>query len=417
MRKYGTIEGKVRSISALVQEIAVVEEREGLCAYITPDFDEAQRQGIVNLSDEIRWYAVELYNMHAEASRKIRCYHVLPVPLPKGSDGSIDDAKLHAALLDMERPRAFEPDIDDELYRSLKAYLERLTDRPVYPSSHFEFDLGLDSLDHVELFAFAEESFGVKIHDRSFAAMMTPKAFWRYLKAHRQKMEPKKVVWSKLLHRKRGMALHRSPWVLTLYKWLAMPLFRLYFRLSVSGQEHLPEAPCIIAPSHQSMLDGFIISAALPQKVLTETYTLAFDKVFGRGLMTPVARYGQLVLIDVNNDLKDSIESSAVPLMEGKNIVIFPEGARSRDRELLEFKPLFTMLSKEFDVPVVPVVLDGTFEALRAGMLFPRPAKVVVKFLEPVYPEEGESAELMAMRVKKRIKEDMDAHPMGCGNG
>ena len=410
MRRDTAIETKVMELSLLVKEIAVVEEAGELCAYITPDFEEAARAGVVNLREEIRWYAVELYNMHAEASRKIRCYHVVAKALPRDEGGSIDMAALKQ--WQSKEMQSYEDDIDDALYLTLKAYVEGLTDEPVYPSSHFEFDLGLDSLDHVELFAYVEEGFGVKIHDRSFAAMMTPRELWHYVMAHRSKMEPHPVSWPKLLRHKEGVHLHEMPWVLTLYRWLALPLFRLYFRLAISGGEKLPDVPCIIAPSHQSMLDGFIISAALPQRVLRNTFTLAFEKVFGRGLMTPVARFGQLVLIDVNNDLKDAIESSAVPLMEGKSLVIFPEGARSRDRQLLEFRPFFAMLSKEFNVPIVPVVLDGTFEALRAGMLFPRPAKVVVKYLDPVYPKEDESAEVLAARVKRAIKEEMEAHPL-----
>jgi long-chain acyl-CoA synthetase len=412
VRRYETVEAEVKRLNSLVAEIAVVEAEGGLCACIAPDLEEAARQGIVNLTAEIRWYAVELYNMDAPEGMKIRSFHVAPSPLPKSAEGGIDTAGLAEWVEQASRPHPAEPDIDDPLYRELKAYIGRMTEQPVYPSSHFEFDLGLDSLDHVELFAFVEESFGVTIHDRSFAAMMTPKALWRYVRAHRKRMEPRPVAWSKLLRKRQGTTLHTSPWALRLFKWLALPLFKLYFRLEISGTEKIPEAPCIIAPSHQSMLDGFIITASLPTEVLEQTFTLAFDLVFGRGLMTPVARYGQLVLIDVNNDLKASVESSGVPLMAGKNLIVFPEGARSRDRQLLEFRPLFAMLAKEFDVPIVPVVLDGTFEALRAGMLFPRPARVVVTYLDPVRPEEGESVELLSMRVKKRIREEMEAHPL-----
>ncbi len=387
-----------------------MEERGLLCAYITPDFDEAARQGIVNLTQEIRWYAVELYNMHAGEALKIRDYHVVVSSLPLRDDGSIATERL-SELLEMAEPR-YEEDIDDKLYRDLKSYIATMTERPVYPASHFEFDLGLDSLDHVELFAFIEMSFGVKIHDKSFAKMMRMGALYRYVKAHHMKMEPKPVTWAQLLRRKKGEPLNYSPWFLTCYRLLALPLFKLYFRLSVSGEERIPDAPCIIAPSHQSMLDGFIMGAALPRHVLLDTFTLAFELVFGRGAMTPVARFGQLVLIDVNNDLKNAVESSAVPLMHGKNLLIFPEGARSRDRELLEFRPLFAMLAKEFNVPIVPTVLDGTFEALRAGMLFPRPAKVVVKYLDPIYPRDDESAEELTARVKRAIKEEMEAHPL-----
>ena len=408
MNRCEAIGTKIKSLSSLVEEIAVVEEAEGLCAYISPDFGEAARQGIVNLAAEIRWYGVELYNMHAAADAKIRTFHVVAAPLPKRKEGGIDTEALEHFRLQQLQPRPYESDIDDDLYLALKHYIETLSDRPVYPSSHFEFDLGLDSLDHVELFAFIEEGFGVEVRDKAFAAMMTPELLYRYVKAHRTKMEPRRVAWSKLLRAKGEMVLQRAPRVLTLYKYLALPLFKLYFRLSIGGAEKIPHTPCIIAPSHQSMLDGFIIAAALPSGILRRTFTLAFDLVFGRGVMRPVARYGQLVLIDVNNDLKASLQKSAVPLMQGYNLIVFPEGARTRDRELLEFRPFFAMLAKEFNVPIVPTVLDGTYEALRAGMLFPRPAKVVVKYLDPIYPRDDESAEMLTARVKRAIRHEME---------
>ncbi|MEA3433195.1 MAG: lysophospholipid acyltransferase family protein, partial [Campylobacterota bacterium] len=91
--------------------------------------------------------------------------------------------------------------------------------------------------------------------------------------------------------------------------------------------------------------------------------------------------------------------------------VIFPEGARSRDRELLEFKKFFAILSVELDIPVVPVVLDGTFESMPAGKLFPRPSPVIIKYLDPIYPT-GLSYDELTAKVKEAIHEEMIKHPL-----
>ena len=77
---------------------------------------------------------------------------------------------------------------------------------------------------------------------------------------------------------------------------------------------------------------------------------------------------------------------------------------RSRDGKLLPFKRYYAILSKELNVPVVPVMIDGTFEAMRAGKLFPRPAKIRLKYLPPVYPD-GLSYDEINERVKKAISE------------
>ncbi|MBU4059976.1 glycerol acyltransferase, partial [bacterium] len=52
------------------------------------------------------------------------------------------------------------------------------------------------------------------------------------------------------------------------------------------------------------------------------------------------------------------------------------------------------MLSKLYNVPVVPVLVDGSFEALRSGTLFPKPKKIIVRYLEPIYPDGLDVAEI-----------------------
>ena len=78
---------------------------------------------------------------------------------------------------------------------------------------------------------------------------------------------------------------------------------------------------------------------------------------------------------------------SAYALKNGKNVVIFPEGARTRNGKLLPFKKGFAILSKELNIPVVPVVIKGAFESLPINKSLPSPFKISVEFLNPVYPE------------------------------
>ncbi|MBU1657547.1 1-acyl-sn-glycerol-3-phosphate acyltransferase, partial [bacterium] len=131
-----------------------------------------------------------------------------------------------------------------------------------------------------------------------------------------------------------------------------------------------------------------------------------FEAVFGTKYLRPVSKHGQTLLIDANNNLLRSMRRSALPLKEGKNLVIFPEGARTRDRKLLEFRPFFAMLSKTYNVPIVPTLIDGSFEALQAGKLFPRPAKIKIRYLEPIYPE-NLSWQTINQRVREAIENDI----------
>ncbi|MBU0719929.1 1-acyl-sn-glycerol-3-phosphate acyltransferase [bacterium] len=384
------IEERVLELCPYVKEIEVVLQDDAPFARIRPNFEALKSAHIINIESEIRWYGIELYNMEVKDFEKIKGYE----------------------LFSQERtPQQEIPEPEDELYQILKSFVSALSDAQVSASAHLELDLGLDSLDYVELFTFVEESFGVPMDEAVFSEIMNLGALYAYIKKHRKHSNPVKIDWEKILAEPTDEKLLYSPLIMFAYKTVLLPLFKLYFRLECGGKENIPRSACIFAPSHQSMLDGFLIEASLPYKVLKNSFFLAYEAVFGTKFLRPVSDHGQTLLIDADKNLKRSMLRAALPLREGKNLVIFPEGARSRDRKLLEFRPFFAMLSKTYNVPIVPVVLDGSYEALSAGKLFPRPKKIRIKFLEPIYPE-NLSYDAMSAKVKDAIDKDMKLHPL-----
>ncbi|MCK9473956.1 lysophospholipid acyltransferase family protein, partial [Sulfurimonas sp.] len=271
-----------------------------------------------------------------------------------------------------------------------------------------ELDLELDSLNYVELFVFIEQSFGVKMDEALFSHMMIFKSLYAYIKENSLYVKPVMPDWEELLREDIDEKLIYSPLIMSLYKSILYPLFRLYFRLEIRGVDNIPSSSSIIAPSHQSMLDGFLIESALPYKILKKTFFLAYKQVFGTRLLEPISKHGQTILIDANENLKETMQFCALPIRSKNNLVIFPEGARTRDRKLLEFRPYFAMLSKTFGVPVVPVVIDGSYEALGTGMLFPRPRKIKVTFLKPIQPHSMDYNEIIT-EVREAIKSELEA--------
>jgi len=406
------IERTILKISNIVKEVAVFIHDGHLFALIYPDFHEAKKRKLIRIENEIRWYAVELYNIKASEEQKIKGYQILQTPLPKDNKGDIQRSALEKFM--REKALANKKMVDepkDEVYQHIKTFLSTLTDEPISPSSHLELDLHLDSLNYIELFTFIEKSFGLYINEAIFSQMMIIDELCIYINQRKEKITITDIDWNTILNEKISYDLNYSSFPIMIYKTLLFPLYKLYFSLKVSGHEKFPDQPCIIAPSHQSMLDGFILAAALPYDVLKKTFFLAFQIVFDTKLMRLFMKNTQSIMIDVNNDLKASMQKSTLPLKNGHNLVIFPEGARSRDRELLEFKKFFAILSIELDIPVVPVVLDGTFESMSAGKLFPRPAPVIIKYLDPIYPD-GLSYDELTKKVKKAIHEEMTEHPL-----
>jgi len=379
------IEKKIKLLSPYVKDIVISIKDSHPFALIYPNFETLKSANIINIEEEIRWYAVELYNLEVKEELKVRGYKI-----------STHD------ILDSTQTK--EP--TDNLYKEIKSYISTMTDVNILPSSHLELNLGLDSLDYVELFVFLEQSFGVKIDEKIFSDLMIMKDMHKYIKDHMQIFTPNKVQWENILNEEQDEKLIFSPFIMFMYKTILLPFFKIFFRLEVKGVENIPKSTSIIAPTHQSMLDGFLIEATLPYSILKNTFFLAYKQVFGTDLLHPIATYGQTILIDANENLKESMQHSALPLRQGKNLVIFPEGARTRDRKLLEFRPFFAMLSKTQNLPIVPVIIDGSFEALPSGKIFPRPRKVRVTYLKPIYPKNLSYNQITDL-VKKTIENNL----------
>lgn len=381
------IEDRISALSPFVKDIKVVMRGSYPYAIISPDFEALQDAKIINIESQIRWYGVELYNLEVDDAHKLHGYEIL-------SD----------ELVAYDEP-------NDEIYRILKSYIATLTKEKISPSSHVELHLGLDSLDYVELFIFIEKSFGVVIDEAIFSKMMTMQALYEYIKKHQNHADEATVHWDKVLQEDIEEELIYSPFIMFLYKTIMFPLFKLLFRMEVRGHENIPSSSCVIAPNHQSMLDGFLMEATLPYGILKKSFFLAYKQVFGTTLLKPIAKYGQSILIDANENLKHTMQYCALPLKKGNNLVIFPEGARSRDRELLEFRPFFAMLAKTFNLPIVPVVIDGSFEALRTGKVLPSLKKIKITYLKPIYPD-GLSYDEITIKVKEAIESEMRKNPV-----
>ncbi len=122
-----------------------------------------------------------------------------------------------------------------------------------------------------------------------------------------------------------------------------------------------------------------------------------------------IADKHNVIVMDLNNDLMTSLQKLAEVLKQGKKIMIFPEGTRSKDGEIGTFKRAFAILARELNVPVVPVLIKGAFEALPTGSIIPKPFKSIqVKFLQPVNPE-GHSYDTLMNTVYELLNKEFKA--------
>jgi 1-acyl-sn-glycerol-3-phosphate acyltransferase len=160
---------------------------------------------------------------------------------------------------------------------------------------------------------------------------------------------------------------------------LVSALFRLYFRMHVSGAEHIPrEGAAIVAPNHKSFWDSFFIGVCTRRHLRFMGKEELFAGAKGRLLV----RLGAFPVRRGQSDA-DALETAREVLRQGGLLALFPEGTRVRDPEGLgQPKRGAGRLALETGAPIVPCAITGT-ERLFAGP-FPKPKRVQVAFSEPI---------------------------------
>lgn len=194
-------------------------------------------------------------------------------------------------------------------------------------------------------------------------------------------------------------------WILRLG---VIAILRLFFRFKVEGRENLPQKTnFIIAANHVSFLDPVLIGAAVPKRV----YWIALRGFYNISWLKWVMdKFESLPTGSVS-------EKAAYLLMKNKNIGLFPEGTRSYDGKLREFKRGVAVLAIKTGRPVVPCAILGAYVAFPRGSKFPRlfsPVKIKIgkpKFLLKEFDEIVDDIRLQEsiLRIRNNIKEMLDA--------
>lgn len=143
---------------------------------------------------------------------------------------------------------------------------------------------------------------------------------------------------------------------------------KLLYKHRVFGVEHLPEGPAIIAPNHASFWDPPLVAASAPGEI---TF-LARATLFDNPVLGLYIRRLNAYPVQGNAQDLSSIKLICRLLQEGKQVVIFPEGNRSRDGSLGSFKAGISMLALRSRCPIIPVYLHGTYRVWNRQRRLPR---------------------------------------------
>jgi 1-acyl-sn-glycerol-3-phosphate acyltransferase len=195
----------------------------------------------------------------------------------------------------------------------------------------------------------------------------------------------------------------------TVGPWWARQMFAICgISCDVRGWEALPEdirsgkQPVIFMSNHESQLDPPLLIGAIPVPAVY----IAKKEVKLIPFVGWAAMCAGVIWIDRGNHDKAvaSIREAARKVRGGRNVVIFPEGTRTRTGALLPFKKGGFNLALEAGVPIVPLATVGGFQTLPPGARGVKPGRYVVQFGAPVTPSELPDRDALLAEVRGRIE-------------
>ena len=401
------IEYKLEQYDQYVKEVAVMQDGDLLRAIVVPQTIWASMLNDTQVEVALKHEVIEPYNRTVANYKKVMALTVYRGELPRTKLDKLQRFKLQA-LLEACRTaqpiRPEEPEPDTEEYRIIKQYIEQEKKVPVKPSSHIETDLAMDSLDKVGLQGFIEHTFGMKILVEEMAAFPNIKVMAEHVASCKTKVEVEEVDWHSLLNE--SVTDLRIPQASCFFPF-ANKCFKLFFKvynsLGIHGRIQIPaKGPYILAPNHQSFVDGPVVLSGLTCRQIKTCYFFATEQHVRGKFRRALADKNNTIIMEQAH-LKESIQKLAEVLKNGKNIVIFPEGSRTHDGDLGDFKLSFAILSKELNVPIVPVCIRGAYDALPRHRKFLYPRHIEVHYLPPIMPTSDITYQQLADKVKQAI--------------
>lgn len=401
------IEYKLEQYDRYVKEVAVMQDDDLLRAIVVPQSPWASLLSDTQVEVALKHEVIEPYNRSVANYKKVMALTVYRGELPRTKLDKLQRFKLQALLeacRTSQPVNVSEPEPDMEEYRIIKQFIETERKIPVKPSSHVETDLAMDSLDKVGLQGFIEHTFGMKIMVEEMASFPNILAMAEHVASCKTMMKVEEVDWHRLLNESvPDLRIPQASCLLPFVSKCLKMFFRVYNSLGIRGRIQIPaKGPYILAPNHQSFADAPIVLSGLTWRQMKTCYFYATEQHVRGKLRRTLADKNNTIIMEQAN-LKEGIQKLAQVLKEGKNIVIFPEGSRTHDGDLGDFKLSFAILSKELNVPIVPVCIRGAYEAWPRSRKCIHPRHIEVHYLPPIMPTSDITYQQLADKVKQAI--------------
>ena len=401
----------------LIKEIGIVMRDRRLVAVAVPEPSELRKAGAKSPDDALRG-AVQEQSRLLPSYERVEELAVSHEAIARTRLGKIRRDKLHQRF-DVIRAaekvgaEAVAPMPIEDMSGEDQALLEHPQSREVWallakrypaislsPDSDVTLDLGIDSLEWINVTLEIREHTGINLSEQATARIQTVRDLLNEVLGSSDRVrehiadlgkEPELFLSAQQKSWLKPLGPIESLVARLLYH-VNRTLVRTIFRVKVSGLEHLRSCDqMILTPNHVSVLDPFVIAAVVPYDVLRRSAFAGWTGMaFANPLYRFVVRLARTFPVEVGRAAFSSLALGLVTLRRGMNLIWFPEGRRSRDGKLQVFRPGIGVILAKHPLPVVPAVISGTFEAMPIGQRFPRPRRVEVRFGHVCRPEDLE---------------------------
>ena len=367
---------------------------ERVACLVRPDVEEeAGSEAIAEAQDDIReWFRVQ--GSRTASHKRVRVLRFWYEDFPRTATRKIqrsDVVDLLEEMLEAERAEAEAraDDEDDSEWAWLHATLARLADTSpddVHGRTHLYEDLGFDSLMFVELASILENR-GYRVSAEQLGDLQTVEDMCELLgdpdadEVDVDAEEGALVETEEATHEQTD-AWNVPPWLAGPGKELLgmaqMSAYENLFDVEVRGRSHIPRnnPNIVVVANHCSHLDMGLVKYALGDYGKGIRALAAADYFFGTpGRKTYFQHFTNLVPVERSGSLREALREANRALERGQKLLIFPEGTRSTDGKIHDFQSGLGYLVSTWDVDVLPLYLDGTYEALPKGQSLPSPTQ------------------------------------------
>ena len=153
-------------------------------------------------------------------------------------------------------------------------------------------------------------------------------------------------------------------------------------RIRIVGTERIPAGTCLFVANHTSTVDAPAVVGAIPRRIAI----LLKKALFRYPIVGQAFQLAQFIPVDRSRQESAiaSLEKAIEAMRGGQSFLIYPEGTRSPDGRLQEFKKGAVVMAIKAGVPIVPIACSGAHRVMRKQSLEIHPGEILVEFLEPI---------------------------------